>query len=79
VVEDRGLRRLSRFDRGAGRSFRTAAPATILSIFSPGVKKAVDVLFGIVTRYADAHDFAVPTANEFGRATTMLLKRHYAS
>ena len=40
---------------------------------------AVGALFSIVTRYADALDFAVPTANEFDRAASMLLKRGYAS
>jgi uncharacterized peroxidase-related enzyme len=40
---------------------------------------AVCALFSIVTRYADALDFAVPTANEFDRAASMLLKRGYAS
>ncbi len=40
---------------------------------------AVGAIFSIVTRYADALDFAVPTANEFDRAANMLLKRGYAS
>jgi hypothetical protein len=40
---------------------------------------AVGALFSIVTRYADALDFAVPTADEFDRAASMLLKRGYAS
>jgi uncharacterized peroxidase-related enzyme len=40
---------------------------------------AVGALFSIVTRYADTLDFAVPTANEFNRAASMLLKRGYAS
>jgi uncharacterized peroxidase-related enzyme len=40
---------------------------------------AVCALFSIVTRYADALDFAVPTADEFDRAASMLLKRGYAS
>jgi uncharacterized peroxidase-related enzyme len=40
---------------------------------------AVGALFSIVTRYADALDFAVPTAYEFDRAANMLLKRGYAS
>jgi uncharacterized peroxidase-related enzyme len=40
---------------------------------------AVCALFNIVTRYADALDFAVPTAEELGRAASMLLKRGYAS
>jgi hypothetical protein len=32
----------------------------------------------IVTRYADALDFAMPTPQEFERAAKMLLKRGYA-
>jgi uncharacterized peroxidase-related enzyme len=40
---------------------------------------AVCALFSIVTRYADALDFAIPTADEFERAASMLLKRGYAS
>jgi uncharacterized peroxidase-related enzyme len=40
---------------------------------------AVGALFSIVTRYADALDFAIPTADEFDRAASMLLKRGYAS
>jgi uncharacterized peroxidase-related enzyme len=40
---------------------------------------AVGAIFSIVTRYADALDFALPTANEFDRAASMLLKRGYAS
>jgi uncharacterized peroxidase-related enzyme len=40
---------------------------------------AVGALFAIVTRYADALDFALPTADEFDRAADMLLKRGYAS
>ena len=40
---------------------------------------AVAALFNIVTRYADALDFAMPTPDEFDRAASMLLKRGYAS
>jgi uncharacterized peroxidase-related enzyme len=40
---------------------------------------AVGALFNIVTRYADALDFALPTVDEFDRAASMLLKRGYAS
>ena len=40
---------------------------------------AVGAVFAIVTRYADALDFALPTAREFERAAGMLLKRGYAS
>ena len=40
---------------------------------------AVGAIFNIVVRYANALDFALPTANEFDRAASMLLKRGYAS
>jgi uncharacterized peroxidase-related enzyme len=40
---------------------------------------AVGALFGIITRYANALDFAMPTSEEFERAANMLLKRGYAS
>src|SRR5882757_590846 len=40
---------------------------------------AVGALFNIVTRYADALDFALPTPAEFERAANILLKRGYAS
>jgi uncharacterized peroxidase-related enzyme len=40
---------------------------------------AVGALFNIITRYAEALDFAMPTADEFARAADMLLKRGYAS
>ena len=38
---------------------------------------AVGAVFNIVTRYANALDFAVPTADEFDRAASVLLKRGY--
>jgi AhpD family alkylhydroperoxidase len=40
---------------------------------------AVGTLFNIITRYASALDFAMPSAREFDRAASMLLKRGYAS
>lgn len=40
---------------------------------------AVAAVFNIITRYADALNFAMPTAAEFDRAAGMLLKRGYAS
>jgi uncharacterized peroxidase-related enzyme len=40
---------------------------------------AVASLFNIITRYADALDFAIPTEDEFDRAGDMLLKRGYGS
>ena len=39
---------------------------------------AVASVFNIITRYADALAFAIPTADEFDRAGKMLLKRGYA-
>lgn len=38
---------------------------------------AVAAVFGIITRYANALDFAMPTTGEFDRAADMLLKRGY--
>lgn len=38
---------------------------------------AVATLFAVITRYADALDFAIPTADELERAADMLLKRGY--
>jgi alkylhydroperoxidase family enzyme len=38
---------------------------------------AVASLFNIITRYADALDFAIPTDDEFDRAANMLLRRGY--
>lgn len=40
---------------------------------------AVASVFNIITRYADALDFAIPTADEFARAGSMLLKRGYGA
>jgi uncharacterized peroxidase-related enzyme len=40
---------------------------------------AIGALFNIVTRYAAALDFAMPTPDEFNRAAKMLLKRGYAA
>lgn len=39
---------------------------------------AVAALFNIITRYANALDFAIPTDAEFGKAAGMMLKRGYA-
>jgi alkylhydroperoxidase/carboxymuconolactone decarboxylase family protein YurZ len=39
---------------------------------------AVAALFNIITRYANALDFAVPTDAEFDKAAGMMLKRGYA-
>lgn len=38
---------------------------------------AVCAIFNIVTRYANALDFAIPTPSQFDRAAGMLLKRGY--
>jgi len=38
---------------------------------------AVATAFNIITRYANALDFAIPSASEFDRAASMLLKRGY--
>jgi AhpD family alkylhydroperoxidase len=40
---------------------------------------AVASLFNIITRYADALDFAMPAEREFDRAADMLLRRGYGS
>lgn len=40
---------------------------------------AVAAVFNIITRYANALDFVMPSASEFNRAASMLLKRGYAS
>ena len=40
---------------------------------------AVATVFNIITRYANALDFAMPSTSEFDRAAGMLLKRGYAS
>jgi uncharacterized peroxidase-related enzyme len=40
---------------------------------------AVGTLFNVITRYADALDFAMPSLKEFDRAAGMLLKRGYGS
>lgn len=40
---------------------------------------AVGALFNIITRYANALDFAMPSPAEFDRAAGMLLKRGYGS
>jgi AhpD family alkylhydroperoxidase len=40
---------------------------------------AVATVFNIISRYANALDFAIPSVVEFDRAATILLKRGYAS
>ena len=39
---------------------------------------AIGAIFNIVTRYADALNFVLPTTDEFERSARMLLKRGYA-
>lgn len=40
---------------------------------------AVATVFNIIARYAEALDFAMPSAKEFDRAAAMLLKRGYSA
>ncbi len=40
---------------------------------------AVAAVFNIITRYANALDFAIPSPRDFAKAAKMLLKRGYAS
>jgi AhpD family alkylhydroperoxidase len=57
------------------------AEAALRSEVTAGALKdaiAVGTLFNIITRYAGALDFAIPSAKEFDRAASMLLKRGYA-
>jgi uncharacterized peroxidase-related enzyme len=58
-----------------------AKAALSAGVSSEALTDAISVaaLFNIVTRYADALDFALPTSVEFERAANMLLKRGYAS
>nr|WP_281245349.1 carboxymuconolactone decarboxylase family protein [Microbacterium humi] len=56
---------------------RTAIAAGV----SPGEltdAAAVGALFNIITRYANALDFAIPTGADFDKAARMLLKRGYS-
>jgi uncharacterized peroxidase-related enzyme len=39
---------------------------------------AVATVFGVITRYADALQFAIPTEAEYDKAAALLLKRGYA-
>ena len=39
---------------------------------------AVAAIFNIITRYANALDFAIPTPTEYTKAASMMLKRGYA-
>lgn len=42
-----------------------------------GDAAAVAAVFNIITRYADALDFTIPTQQDFDKAATMMLKRGY--
>ena len=58
------------------------AKAVVRSGVTAGALKdaiAVGAVFNIITRYALALDFAMPSAKEFDRAAGMLLKRGYAA
>jgi uncharacterized peroxidase-related enzyme len=65
---------------------RDLTPEDAATVLRAGVTRsaltdaiAVASLFNIITRYADALDFAIPTGDEFDRAGSMLLKRGYGS
>jgi uncharacterized peroxidase-related enzyme len=60
--------------------------ADVRAVFDAGVTSealtdaiAVAALFNMITRYANALDFALPTAREFEKSADMLLKRGYGS
>ena len=65
---------------------RDLTPDDARTVFRAGVTRealtdamAVASVFNIITRYANALDFAIPTADEFARAANMLLKRGYGA
>jgi uncharacterized peroxidase-related enzyme len=65
---------------------RDLTPEDAATVLRAGVTRealmeaiAVASLFNIITRYADALDFAIPTRDEFDRAGSMLLKRGYGT
>jgi hypothetical protein len=60
--------------RARARGCNAATPSAMPCRVVPGRKRA-----GVVRRYTDALDLALPTENEFDRAASMLLKRAYAS
>jgi alkylhydroperoxidase family enzyme len=67
--------------RPAGLSAEHAKAALRAGVTAAALKDAIAVgaMFNIITRYALALDFAMPSAKEFDRAAGMLLKRGYAS
>ncbi|HVX80302.1 MAG: carboxymuconolactone decarboxylase family protein [Devosia sp.] len=63
---------------------KSLGPADARAVLDAGVSRAafedaiaVATLFAIITRYANALAFAIPTEAEFDKAATMLLKRGY--
>jgi uncharacterized peroxidase-related enzyme len=58
-----------------------ANAAIRLGVTTGALKDAIAIatLFNIITRYAVALDFAMPSAKEFDRAAAVLLKRGYTS
>jgi len=66
------------------RTPKTLGPADARALLEAGVTSAaladaiaVATLFAIITRYANALAFAIPTGAEFDKAATMLLRRGY--
>jgi uncharacterized peroxidase-related enzyme len=57
-----------------------AAAVREAGVDDAGLRDAIAVctIFNIITRYAEALDFAMPTRDEFDRAAATLLKRGYA-
>ena len=80
-----GLEAMLRFLQKMTRDPDSLTPADARAVLEAGVALqafedgiAVGTLFNIVTRYADALGFAMPTTEEFDKAAVMLLKRGYA-
>lgn len=67
------------------RTPETLTPADASRVLAAGVSRAaltdaiaVASIFAVITRYANALDFAIPTDPEFDKAADMLLKRGYS-
>jgi alkylhydroperoxidase family enzyme len=78
------LKAMLKFLQKMTREPVTLTAADARSVLQTGVTKqaledgiAVGALFNIVTRYADALSFAMPSSEEFDKAAVMLLKRGY--
>jgi len=78
------LKAMLKFLQKMTREPVTLTAADARSVLQAGVPKqaledgiAVGALFNIVTRYADALSFAMPSSEEFDKAAVMLLKRGY--